>query len=319
MRKRFLMFLVILSVMTLGITACNKAPDTQTLRIGYGSDIDPADVADQMGFDLIPSDYKAVVTALNEDSAAVAGLIKGQLDIVNMGLPDAIKAIAMGVPLRVIMLSNMRMEFVQVAQKEITSVNDLRGKKVAFHAIGSGTEILPKVLIRQAGMALTDVQWITLPESPNRAAAMIARRIDSTALEFADVLTLQDQGEYNIIGSFGETFPQAISSCFVVTEMFAEKNADVIQAFNTAMLQGYAKANADKEAWLEACRRICPHVPADKAGKTYDFYLSIGMFPTVPLLTQEAWDAMNEFYVETGEYEDPAPLDILWPDLIPSG
>jgi len=85
---------------------------------------------------------------------------------------------------------------------------------------------------RPAGMSLDDVQWVTLPESPNRAAAMAAGRIDATALEFADYLAIDGQNgkTYPVLGSFGETFPQAIASCFVVTEDYAAQNADLLRA-----------------------------------------------------------------------------------------
>ena len=318
MGKKLFAIVVALALVALSVASCAKpAP---AVNIGYGSDIDPADVADQMGFDLLDAKYKVQVTAFNEDNQVIAGLIKGQLQIGNIGLPDTIKAIQMGVPLKIIMFANMRMEYIQIGQPGITKVTDLRGKKVAFHAIGSGTEILPKELVKGAGMKLEDVVWVTLPESPNRAAAMAAKRIDSTALEFADYLTLIEQGyDFPIIGSFGETFPQAIASCFVVTEDYAAKNEEFLKAFVTALLNGFAKADSDKTAWMEYCIRMCPNrVNEDKASKTYDFYKKIGMFPLQPVFTQERWDAMNTFFIGTGEYENPAPVTDFLTSLLPN-
>lgn len=323
MAKRVLMVVLVLVVTAfsmIAMTSCApKAPEVTTIRVGYGSDVDPADVADQMGYDLLPAQYKVEVSAFNEDNQVIAGILKGQLDIGNVGLPDTIKAIQMGVPLKVLMFANMRMEYVQIGQPGITKVTDLKGKKVAFHAIGSGTEILPKELVKAAGMKLEDVEWITLPESPNRAAAMAAKRIDSTALEFADYLALIGQGtDYPVIGSMGETMPQAIASCFIVTEEYATNNPDLLKAFDAALIQGYAKAVSDKATWMEYCLRICPNrVNETTAGKTYDFYKKIGMFPVEPIITQDMWDKMNEFYVATAQYDNPAPITDFLQDYLP--
>ncbi len=322
MAKRVLTLVLIVTVAVFSVasmTSCNKAPEVTTIRVGYGSDIDPADVADQIGYDLLPSQYSVEVSAFNEDNQVIAGLLKGQLDVGNIGMPDTIKAIQMGVPLKVLMFANMRMEYVQIGQPGITKVTDLRGKKVAFHAIGSGTEILPKELVKAAGMKLEDVEWITLPESPNRAAAMAAKRIDSTALEFADYLTIVAQGtDYPVIGSFGETFPQAIASCFVVTEDYAANNPDLLKALAKALVDGFAKADSDKATWVEYTVRMCPNrVDAAKADKTYDFYKKIGMFPVRPIITRDMWDKMNEFYVLTGEYETAAPISIFLQEYLP--
>lgn len=177
MAKRVLMFVLILAVAVFSVAlvaSCKKASDVTTIRIGYGSDIDPADVADQMGYDLLPAQYKVEVTAFNEDNQVIAGILKGQLDIGNVGLPDTIKAIQMGVPLKVLMFANNHMEYVQIAQPGITKVTDLKGKKVAFHDIGSGTEILPKELVKAAGMKLEDVDWIILPVRPSRRPSLPA-------------------------------------------------------------------------------------------------------------------------------------------------
>lgn len=329
--------LVILVVLALVLGACGTAPtaapteapaaDTAPteapaadaaagdgpLQVAYASDLDPADVADHLGLAVLEEQGTAVeVTELNEDSAVVAGLLRGDIDIGNMDVTAAIKAYQVGVPLRVLMPANMAVEFVLIGQPGISSVADLAGQRVAFHAPGSGTEILPRLLVRQSDAVTEDeIEWIVLPESPNRAAAMEAERIDVTALEFADVLTLREGGKpYEIIASFYDVAPEAIATVWVTTADYANANPELLAGFVDAMGEGYTTASADKDAWMAKAGEMLD-IPEERLSETYDFYSSIEMFPEAPFFTQELWDAMNTFYVDAGEFEDPAPYDMV--------
>lgn len=313
--SRYVFLLVVLTFVLSVLAACGGAQENQGqgLKVAYGADVDPADVADYLGLHEMEG---MKVINLTEDSAVVSALIKGDVDIGNMGVPDFIKARLMGVPLKLIFPSNMRMEYVMVAQEEIKSVSDVKGKKVAFHAPGSGTEILQKLLVKKEGIPENEIEWITLPESPNRAAAMLSRRIDVTALDWADVLEIQSKGQFNILGSFHDVAPEAISSGWVVSEQTYEKKKDMLQQFVNAMARGYQTAAADKNAWLTKAKELLPNMDEERLSKTYDFYKQIEMFPAAPWLTQEMWKAMNDFYTSVGEYEDPGDWSWVASDLI---
>lgn len=314
LNKRAVLFVVIAVLLSVTVGGMTSAQDDPIpLHIAYGSDIDPADVADLMGLDILEDmGYSVEVTAMTADSNAVAGMISGQIDIASIGLPDAIKAYHIGVPLRVVIPSNMVFEFVLIGQPGIMTVEDLVGQRVAYHGPGSGTEILPRMLVRQAeGITEDDMEWIILPESPNRAAAMEADRIDVTALEFADVLTLREGGkDYGIIASFSDIAPEAIATSWVVMDSYAQENPEILNDLATALAMGYAQAISDKEAWMAKATEVIP-VPEERLSETYDFYLDIGMFPAAPFFSEEIWEAMNTFFTSVGEYEDPAPYDMV--------
>ena len=312
--------LIIVALMSIVYgAALVSAQESQTLRVAFGSDLDPADVADLLGLDILEEmGYTLEILPMASDSTAVAGLISGDLDFGPLGLPDAIKALHIGVPLRTIMPSNMVFEFVLIGQPGITTIEDLAGKRVAYHAPGSGTEILPRMLVRQSGTVTEDqIEWIILPESPNRAAAMEADRIDVTALEFADVLTLREGGKnYGIIGSFSDIAPEAISSAWVTMDSYAQANPQVMKDLAAAVAQGYVVAATDKEAWMAKALETLPMVPEERLSETYEFYSTIGMFPQSPYYTEELWAAMNDFFISVGEFEDPAPYDMVVSDAV---
>lgn len=283
-----------------------------SLQIAYASDLDPADIADQIGLASLGETYDIEVSHLTEDSAVVAGLLRGDIDVGNLDVTAAIKAYQVGVPLVVLMPANNAVEFVLIGQPGIGAVEDLPGKSVAFHAPGSGTEILPRLLVAQSdAVSDEDIEWVVLPESPNRAAAMEADRIDVTALEFADVLTLREGGkEYEIIASFYDVAPEAIATVWATTVEYAEANPSVLSDLGVALSSGYDTAASDKEAWMTTAQEMLD-IPEERLSETYDFYASINMFPAQPFLTEEGWEAMNTFYINAGEFEDPAPWTMV--------
>lgn len=290
---------------------------TEGLRVAYASDLDPNDIADQLGIQA----SEAEVVELTEDSAVIAGLIRGDVDVGNIGLTEAIKAAQTGVPIKIFYVSQARFEFVMVSQEDIKTFDDLAGKKVAYHSPGSGTEILQRVLVRQYDPALEDkIDWVVLPESPNRAAAMIAGEIDVTSLEFADVLTLQEEGEFNILGYWSDiegSSANAISTVWVASEEFYMDSKETLTEFATNLQEGYDTFYEDKEAWVQLASETI-EVDENRLNQSYDFYLETEMYPKSgePPLTPDLWKELDEFFVEIGEYEDPASDEIVDYDII---
>lgn len=284
----------------------------KAVRVAYASDLDPNDVADQFGL----QDAGAEVVELTEDSAVIAGLIRGEIDVGNIGLTEAIKAAQTGVPVKIFYVSQKRFEFVMVSQEGIKTFDQLAGKKVAYHSPGSGTEILQRVLVRQHDPSLEKkINWVVLPESPNRAAAMLAGEIDVTSLEFADVLTLQEEGKFNIMGYWSDIegpSSEAISTVWVASEDYYKENKESLTELAVHLQGGYDKFYEDKQAWLDLASEVV-QVDQNRLNQSYDFYEKTEMYPVsgqAPL-TPELWGTLDEFFIQIGEYEDPASDDIV--------
>jgi len=290
---------------------------TEGLRVAYASDLDPNDISDQFGIQAAGAE----VVELTEDSAVIAGLIRGDVDVGNIGLTEAIKAAQTGVPIKLFYVSQKRFEFVMISQEDIKTFDDLAGKKVAYHSPGSGTEILQRVLVRQHDPALErEIEWVVLPESPNRASAMLAGEIDVTSLEFADVLTLQEEGTFNILGYWSDIegpSANAISTVWVASEEYYNENQETLAEFATHLQDGYDTFYEDKEAWIQLASETV-EVDENRLNQSYDFYLETEMYPTSgePPLTSELWKEMDEFFIQIGEYEDPASDEIVDYEII---
>lgn len=291
---------------------------TEGLRVAYASDLDPNDIADQFGLELAGAE----VTELTEDSAVIAGLRNGDFEVGNIDITAAIKAAQAGVPLKVVYIAQTTPEFVMVAQGDITELSDLEGTTVAYHSPGSLTEIVQRELVRQHDPELEDtIDWTVLPESPNRASAMAAGRIDATSLEFLDIVELQKQGDFNILGDWEDLegpSADAMATGWVVTEQYLEENRDVVTTFVEHMQAGYDQAYEDKDAWMEKATTLLSDADEDALSQAYDFYVENGMYPRSgePPTTPESWENLDGFFRQIGEYEQEAPADMVDFDLM---
>jgi ABC-type nitrate/sulfonate/bicarbonate transport system substrate-binding protein len=290
-----------------------EAASTEGLRVAYASDLDPNDMADQFGIE----SAGAEVTTLNEDSQVIAGLNRGDIDVGNIGFTEAIKASQSGVPLKIFYVSQRTFEFVMVSQPEITSFDQLAGERVAFHEPGSGTEIEQRQLVRQHDPALEDkIDWVVLPESPNRAAALVAGEIAASSIEYADLLRIQQEKDFNILGTWTDIegpSSEAVSTVWVASERFHQENQATLQAFAEELQKGYDQFYEDKQAWLDFASERLPDVDRETLSKTYDFYEEQEMYPQSgePPITPELWQSWNEFFTQIGEYDQPASEEVV--------
>ena len=291
------------------------------MRVAYASALDPNDIADHFGLDAAG----AKVQTLGDDSAVVAGLLRDSIDVGNVDFDAAMKATAQGVPLKIIYISQMRPEYVFVSRPEISSLDQLADKKVGFHAKGSQTDIFARALIRQKAPAVyDDVEFLGLEESSRRAQALVAKRLDATAVEAINLAQLKKEGDYHQLGTWGDLGGQAgsvLGTAWVTTEENYAKNKDRLTEFVKQLQKGYDRFYTDKEGWLALAKEKLPDVDQSLLPDVYDVYAGQDMYPKSgePAVTPEKFAQNDAFFRELGEWEEPQSDELVAFDLVDAG
>ncbi len=294
---------------------------TQPLRAAYASALDPNDMADQFGL----QEAGAKVQALGDDSAVVAGLLRDSLDVGNVDFDAAMKASTAGVPLKVIYVSQAKPEYVFVGRPEIKSLDDLANKKVGYHAKGSQTEIFARALIEQkAPDAYEEVEFLALEESSRRAQALVAGRLDGTAVEAINLAQLKKEGDYQQLGTWADLGGEAgavLGTAWITTEEKYEKDKARLTEFVKTMQKGYDRFYTDKDAWLELAKSKLPDVDQTLLPDVYEVYKGQDMYPRsgTPSLTPETFAKNDAFFRDLGEWEDELSDELVAFDLINAG
>jgi ABC-type nitrate/sulfonate/bicarbonate transport system substrate-binding protein len=300
--------------------SASALPEKQ-LRVGYASALDPNDVADQLGLEMA----SAKVTTLTDDSTVVAGLMRDSLDVGNVDFDAAIKARSSGVPIKIIYVAQMKPEYDLVARPEITSLDQLAGKRVGFHAPGSQTDIFVHSLLKQKIPAQYDkVKFLALEESSRRAQALASKRLDAAALEAINFAALKQQGGYHELGTWADLTGEAAGvrgTAWVTTEQKYTASKPVLTMLVRNLQKGYDKAYADKAAWLAAAKKAVPDVDQKLLPDVYDTYTRQGMYPKsgqAPI-TPETFKTSEKFFRDLGGWKDEQSDSIVAYDLVKAG
>ena len=294
---------------------------TTGIKVAYASALDPNDVADQFGLQAAG----AKVQTLNDDSAVIAGLQRKSIDVGNVDFDQAASAVAKGMPIKVIYVSQTTPEYVMVGRPDVATLNDLAGKKLGYQGPGSQTEIFVKNLVKQKVAAIASkVKFISLAESSRRAQAMAAKQLDASSLESINYAQLKKQGAYHLLGSWSDLAGgagQAVGTAWIVTDAEYQKDRARLTAFVKDLQKGYNEAYQDKNAWVALAKKTLPDVDASLLPAVYDVYVSRKMYPKsgTPALTPAIWNANEQFWRSLGEWDKPLSSSFIAFDLVNAG
>ena len=331
---------VIVSAVALGLSACGGSDDassstassgsgsaspgpvsTKGIKVAYASALDPNDVADQFGLQAAGADMQT----LNDDSAVIAGLQRKSIDVGNVDFDQAAAAVAKGLPIKIIYISQTTPEYVLVGRPDVATLDDLGGKKVGYQGPGSQTEIFVKNIVKQKVPAIADkVEFVSLAESSRRAQAMVAKHLDASSLESINYAQLKKQGDYHLLGSWSDLTGgagEALGTAWITTDAEFAKDGKRLTEFVKALQRGYNEAYQDKDAWVALAKKTLPDLDASLFPDVYDVYISRKMYPQAgtPALTPDVWTANEQFWRGLGEWDKPLDSSLIAFDLVKAG
>jgi len=158
---------------------------------------------------------------------SINALNAGQLDCNSQTLNDTISSVAGGADLQVVLQNDYSTGNDQIIVKEgITSIADLKGKKVAAEEGTVDHYLLLKVL-KDKGMKATDISFVPL-ETGAAAAAFAAGQVDAAAV-YAPFNTQALKRPGSKVLASSREHPGAISDLLVCRREFVEKHPEAIQ------------------------------------------------------------------------------------------
>jgi NitT/TauT family transport system substrate-binding protein len=193
-------------------------PEAGTFRmgtepwLGYG----PWWVADAKGM-FKDNGLDVKVSSFTTDDEINAALTAGQIDGANVATHTALRLLQQGTPLvAVLVLDQSNTADAALAAAPVTSVKDLKGKKVAYEE-GTTSDILLRYALSQNGMTIDDI--VKVPTSAADAGtAAIAKRVDA-AVTYEPYLTaaMAQDPAFKLIYTADQK-PGLISDVFVVRQ-----------------------------------------------------------------------------------------------------
>jgi len=190
---------------------------------------------------------KVTVKDLRSPEAVMLAVIEGQGQVAT-GFAPFYPAVEKGALVKGVMELS-RPEFVVMAKKEIGSVKELNGVRLASHSPKATVQSLLEFYLKSQPGIQPNVVFI--PEgSPARAEALLRGAVDAAAFDLtaAQVVNERAPNKFHVLVDF--TNQPVSSSSLVVNPDFSRKNPALVQKLVRRLLQSYREGARDPKFWV---------------------------------------------------------------------
>jgi ABC-type nitrate/sulfonate/bicarbonate transport system substrate-binding protein len=222
----------------------------------------------------------------------IAALVSGQSQMVNTSLEQDMQAASKDGSMSLIGSSLNRGTFALLANKNIKTVEQLKGKKIAVTQIGDAPYGYVVSILAKAGLKDRDVEWIPVGGPvAGRAAALTSGRADATILTAPSYFKLEKEG-YNTLVNLAERDDIFASTAFLVNKKDLQPDTKLAEALVKAHAEAIKTFYGDKAAAIAAYRKYDPEISPEDADRTYELYAKPQAFERVPYVLKGAVESV---------------------------
>lgn len=291
----------------------NKTPDK--VRVAYMPNMGSASAVvsgiEQGYFEEYGLDIELVQFA--GGPAEIAALASGDIQIAQIG--HGAHALCIEGEAKVFAIDALSLSDVVLANKDkgVSSIEDLKGKKVAVQA-GTSSEIILNLALEKAGMTQKDLEIIQM-EASGMVSAMVGGSIDACATWEPSSTTIMNQmGDSCITLAGNEDFLEqaTFASGYITTDKYAKENKDILVSFAKALLKAQDYRNPHIE---EICKAVAKLIEADEAtildtkngakwltGEEIKASLEDGTI-------KKYYESQQQVFINAGRIPEPVPVE----------
>jgi ABC-type nitrate/sulfonate/bicarbonate transport system substrate-binding protein len=181
-------------------------------------------------------------------------LLGGSLQFVNHSGMPALEAYQRGADTALIASSMNQLEHAIVAHKNITSVEQLRGKVLGISAPGALTDILMREALRLNGISEKDVTIIPVGDEGGRLNALQTTRIDAAIISGIQRLTARKMGFKEMI-DFSRLPIEVAGSSILARHSYVLKYPETTLKFLKAWVEGTYLFKAKPERGIAVLKK----------------------------------------------------------------
>jgi ABC-type nitrate/sulfonate/bicarbonate transport system substrate-binding protein len=213
--------------------------------------------------------------------AGIAMVISGEAAMTNYPLEQAMLAASKGGTLVIFGSPYRKSLFAMMADKNIASVRDLKGKRLGVSQIGDAPYNYAVALLGKFGLTPRDVEWVPIGTDVNgRAAALVAGRVDATMITAPVYFKLEEKG-YKSLANTSDYDDIYAPTVYVFTRATVAANPKLPELLIKAHTEAIKRFYDDKDFALKAYVKYAPEDLGELA-KVYDRYSKSNTFERVP-------------------------------------
>jgi NitT/TauT family transport system substrate-binding protein len=237
------LFVASLSVLLSSSLAAKAADNIKIASTGPGVSTLPLEIASRKGF--FRDEGLEVLTITMRTNIAVNALLTRNVDYATPST-SVVKAATAGLPVKLLAVLLGRPDYFLTVRKDIKSVKDLKGKRIAIGSFGAAADLALRAVARQDGLDPDrDLMRLQMGGAASRYAALIAGSVDATILTLPYNLQAEKAGYKDLLW-FGEHMELPLSGLAVRDETI-QKNSKQVSGVIRAVLRAMTFAAANRE------------------------------------------------------------------------
>jgi len=162
---------------------------------------------------------------------------------------SAVSAAVRGADIKVILAVTDRPSFDLIAQPGITSVQQLRGKKIGTGGVGSLAEILARRILEVNGVRPEEVAILATGPSHVTYLSLKAGVIDAAPLQMPLTFTAQDEGFRKLVDA-GDVY-RAVQGGLATTKAMLTEQPELVTKVVRAMMRAIRLIKSDRKYGIE--------------------------------------------------------------------
>ena len=251
---------------------------------------------------------KVDIIATGGSAKAGQQLAAGAINIGEAGLPDLLRPIDQGAPIKIIAYEVAEPPYKLVGRKDVHSLAELKGKKVMIGGTKDITLIYLEALAKPAGLKPSDFDLLYAGATTARFAALVSGGVDAAILTSPFDFQALGQG-YSNLGSVHKVLPGLPFTGYGLNTTWGAANRNTVVNFLRAVHQGvdwlYDHQNRDEAA---AILVKGTGAKPDDAAKTYDLFINeLHAFRRDGSMPAAGFQRLLEAVADLGDLPKPPP------------
>ena len=224
---------------------------------------------------------------------SIAALVSGDAALVNSSLEQLMQAASKDGSMVIVGSSLNKGTFALMARKDVASIKDLKGKRIAVGQVGDAPYGYVVALLAKSGLKPRDVAWVPVgTDVSGRAAALQSGRADATMLTAPAYFKLEDAG-FKTLANLAEHDDIFASTGYLMKKSQIQANPKLPELLIKAQAEAIKRFYDDK-AFAVKAYMVYDKQPQADVERIYDLYAKPTAFERVPYVLAPAVKAVVE-------------------------
>jgi NitT/TauT family transport system substrate-binding protein len=239
---------------------------------------------------------------LSASELQVEGVARGEFDMSAGSTNSVLTAVQAEFPIKMV-VERVKTEWTLYADAGSPTCQDLDGVTLAIHSEGSPATFMTRNWI---GLNCPDIEpnYLILPGSENRFAALLAGEINASPIELSDAIALEAEapGDFTRLASFSADLPDLRTTNVYGNTEFMEANPNTVTIFIKTIVEQNRRFLEDPE-YLKEMALEHTGVNVDNIDAIVAAYSELEMFDPDGGLSPASQEYTVNFFIEAGQVE----------------